>query len=176
MRNTLYLHCYCCAQRYFSQNKNIFHLLVTSVEAKKWLKKQAQKELDIMPQTGKNSEFIFENGSPIAHYCLSKRGRYTELNGLIVHPDHRCRGLTYKILDRCDNNVIVFTRNEFLKKALIKSDFLQRKINYRMPLISIILDRISKSLILILTLDFKRLFHQIKNLRKYKLYVREKLT
>lgn len=143
------------------------------MEAKKWLRKQAKKELDIMPRAGKNSKFISENGSVIAHYCLSKRGRYTELNGLVVDLEHRGKGLTYKILQQCGDNLIVFTRNEFLKKALLKSNFSQRKMNYRLPLFSIFCDRLFKSLILILTLDFKRLIHQIKYVRRYKMYIRD---
>lgn len=161
-----------CA-KIFPQNKNILYCLQINMEAKKWLRKQAKKELDIMPQATKNSKFIFDDGSVIAHYSLSKRGKYTELNGLIVDSEHRGKGLTYKILEECGDNLIVFTRNEFLKKALLKSNFSQRKMNYRLPLFSIFCDRLFKSLILILTLDFKRLIHQIKYLRKYKLYIRE---
>ena len=140
-----------------------------------WLKNQAKKELDILPYVTKNSVLIHEEGKPIAHYSLSKRGKYRELNTLIIDKNHRSKGLTYEILDQCGDSIIVFTRNPFLKRALLKSGYKQIKFPGIITFSAILLDRFLKSLKMIFTFQIRRLFHQLFYMTKYKMYVKKRI-
>lgn len=143
------------------------------MDSKMWLKNQAEKELDILPYVTKNSVLIHEEGKPIAHYSLSKRGKYRELNTLIIDKNHRNKGLTYEILDQCGDSIIVFTRNPFLKRALLKSGYKQIKFPGIITFSAILLDRFLKSLKMIFTLQIRRFFHQLFYMTKYKMYVKK---
>ena len=143
------------------------------MDSKVWLKNQAEKEFDILPYVTNNSVFIHEEGKPIAHYSLSKRGKYRELNTLIIDKNHRNKGLTYEILDQCGDSIIVFTRNPFLKRALLKSGYKQIKFPGIITFSAILLDRFLKSLKMIFTLQIRRFFHQLFYMTKYKMYVKK---
>ena len=138
-----------------------------------WLEKQIKSELDLGFRPKKKSQFIYKNDEPVAHFSLSKRGRLFELTTVVVDKSFRNQGITYEILEKCTQPSMVFTRNDFLKKALLNSGYQRRKWAGFIPSLFILIDRIYKFASMVLRLDFKRLFHQIRHLHNYKLYIRE---
>ena len=145
-----------------------------------WLKSIMKNELDLRPpflaQVGKNCIFIRdEKGKPIGHLLLSNRWAGYEINSFVIDEEHRGKGLSHELLKRIEHYpVFCYTRDLRLQSALKKAGYIEAKFPGLIVTLNLILTRLGITLWMILSLDFKRLFHQIKNVTNYKLYKRSK--
>ena len=135
-----------------------------------------KNELDLRPpflaQVGKNCIFIRdEKGKPIGHLLLSNRWAGYEINSFVIDEEHRGKGLSHELLKRIEHYpVFCYTRDLRLQSALKKAGYIEAKFHK--------VNRYSKSnpdtpwnhTLDDFIFDFKRLFHQIKNVTNYKLY------
>ena len=145
-----------------------------------WLKSIMNNELDLRPPffagVGKNCIFIRdEKGKPIGHLLLSNRWAGYEINSFVIDEEHRGKGLSHELLKRIElYPVFCYTRDLRLQSALNKAGYIRVKSPGLIATLNLILTRLAITLWMILSLDFKRLFHQIKNVTNYKLYKRSK--
>jgi GNAT superfamily N-acetyltransferase len=143
-----------------------------------WLKQMFHQELDLRPPSlAKISERSIlihdEAGNPIAHAALSNRWSSTEINSVVVDPNHRGRGLTHKLLDQVGGGrLFSYTRDVRLQSTLLKAGFERRLYPGLLTLLNIGIGRITMFFWMIVTLEFRRIFHQLRHLQNYKLFVR----
>ena len=144
-----------------------------------WLKSIVSKELDLRPPSlvsiGKNSVIIrSESGKPVAHATLTNRWQGSEINSVLVDPGHRGKGLSHKLLSKInEGRVFCYTRNSRLQSALEKAGYSKKLFPGIVATLNLILARTGLLIWMTVTLDFKRIFHQIINLPKYKLYMKK---
>lgn len=137
-----------------------------------WLKEQIRRELDLIPGSMKNSQFIYEDGKPIAHYSLTGRGGIKELTTVVVDPAHRGKGLSHQIIEVCSEKTCVFTRHPALISALEKAGFKEAWWPGFIPFWVMMFERMWRVLKMLITLDFKRCLHQCRHLFSYRMYIR----
>ena len=122
-----------------------------------WLKEMFRRELDLRPPSlakiNEKSVIIYDNDNiPIAHAIRTNRWEGFEINSLVVDPNHRGKGISHKLLEKCGTGS---TTPGFLSS------------------LNVLISRLAMISWMILSLEFKRIMHQLKHIRDYKLYVRE---
>jgi GNAT superfamily N-acetyltransferase len=143
-----------------------------------WLKQMFRQELDLRPPSlakiGENSVLIYdEAGNPIAHAALSNRWSSSEINSVIVDPNHRGRGLTHKLLEQFGGGrLFSYTRDVRLQSTLLKAGFERMLYPGLLTLLNIGISRIAIFFWMIVALEFRRIFHQFRHLLNYKLFIR----
>ena len=148
------------------------------VEDLAWIKSMMKQELDLRPpslaQFGKNSIIIrSDSGKPTAHMTVSNRWQGYEINSLFVDPAHRGEGLSHALLSKLkQNRLFCYTRDSRLQSALAKAGYSRAVFPGSIATLNLILTRSTMFAWMFLTLDFKRIFHQIRHLSKYKLYMK----
>ena len=144
-----------------------------------WLKEMFRQELDLRPPSlakiNDNSIILQDNDNhPIAYATRSNRWTGFEINSFVVDPAHRGRGISHKLLKKCGNGpLFVYTRDIRLQSALEKAGFERRLTPGFLGLLSIFASRLAMVFWMVISLEFRRLLHQLKYLPKYKLYTRE---
>ena len=144
-----------------------------------WLKEMLRRELDLRPPSlakiNENSIIIKDNNNhPIAYAIRSNRWAGFEINSFVIDPAHRGKGLSHKLLEKCRNGrLFAYTRDIRLQSTLGKAGFERRATPGLLALFSIFISRLALVFWMVITLDFRRLLHQMKYLPKYKLYIRE---
>ena len=137
-----------------------------------------KNELDLRPpsliKTNQTSKVIRdEQGKPVAHVALTNRWQGTEINSLVVDPAHRGKGLSHKLLARAiDANLLCYTRDKKLQSALTKAGYKRAKFPGIVASLNLMLTRTAIFAWMLFTLDFKRIFQQIRHLPNYKLYMK----
>ena len=143
-----------------------------------WIKSMMKNELDLRPpslvRTTATSEIIRdEQENPIAHVAITKRWQGSEINSLVVDPSHRGKGLSHELIAKAaDYRVLCYTRDARLQSALIKAGFKRAIFPGLIACVNLLLTRTAIFSWMLLTLDFKRIFHQIRHLPNYKLYTK----
>ena len=144
-----------------------------------WVKSMMKQELDLRPPSlarlGENSIIIrTELGMPTGHVTLSNRWQGYEINSLFVDPAHQGKGISHVLLSEIkQNRVFCYTRDSRLQSALVKAGYSKAKFPGFVATMNLILTRTAMFTWMLLTLDFKRIIHQIRHLSKYKLYMRK---
>lgn len=144
-----------------------------------WLKSMASKELDLRPPSlmniGRNSIILHDDsGKPIAYTMLTNRWHGSEINSFLVDPEHRGKGLSHKLLSKINQSrVFCYTRNSRLQSALEKAGYSRKLFPGIIATLNLIFTRTGLLIWMFATFDFKRIFHQIINLPKYKLYIKK---
>ena len=142
-----------------------------------WIKSMMKQELDLRPPSlarlGKNSIIIRnKSGKPTGHVTLSNRWQGYEINSLFIDTAHRGEGLSHVLLSEIKHNrVFCYTRDFRLQSALVKAGYSRALSPGFVATMNLILTRTAMFAWMLLTLDFKRIFHQIRHLSKYKLYM-----
>ena len=145
-----------------------------------WLKSMMKQELDLRPPSlariSKSSIIIRDDaGKPAGHVTLSNRWQGFEINSLLVDPAHRGKGLSHKLLDQIEQSrVFCYTRDSRMQSALVKAGFSRALFPGIFATLNLILTRTAMLAWMLLTFDFKRIFHQIRHLSNYKLYMKTK--
>ena len=148
------------------------------VEDLSWLKSMMKQELDLRPPSlarlGKNSIILRnKSGKPTSHVTLSNRWQGYEINSLFVDPVHRGKGISHELLSKIEQSrVFCYTRDSRLQSALVKAGYSSAKFPGFVATMNMIVTRTAMFTWMLLTLDFKRIFHQIRHLPKYKLYIK----
>ena len=143
-----------------------------------WLETMMKNELDLRPpsliRTTVTSEIIRdEQENPIAHVAITNRWQGSEINSLVVDPSHRGKGLSHELIAKAaDYRVLCYTRDARLQSALIKAGFKRAIFPGVVACVNLLLTRTAIFSWMLLTLDFKRIFHQIRHLPNYKLYTK----
>ena len=143
-----------------------------------WLKSMMKNELDLRPpslvRTNLTSKVIRdERGNPIAHVAVSNRWQGSEINSLVVDPAHRGKGLSHQLLSRAIGaRIFCYTRDERLQSALTKAGYKGAKFPGVAASANLLLTRTAIFAWMLLTLDFRRIIHQIRHLPNYKLYMK----
>ena len=143
-----------------------------------WLKSMMRNELDLRPpslvMTNQSSKVIRdEQGNPIAHVAITNRWQGSEINSLVVDPAHRGKGLSHQLLSRAMGaRLFCYTRDERLQSALTKAGYKRAKFPGFAASANLLLTRGAIFAWMLLTLDFRRIFHQIRHLPNYKLYMK----
>ena len=143
-----------------------------------WLKSMMKNELDLRPpsrvRTNQTSKVIRdEQGNPIAHVAVSNRWQGSEINSLVVDPAHRGKGLSHQLLSRAlGARLFCYTRDKRLQSALIKAGYKRAKFPGVTASANLLLTRSAIFAWMLLTFDFKRIFHQIRHLSNSKLYMK----
>jgi len=143
-----------------------------------WLKSMMKNELDLRPpslvRTNRTSKVIRDElQNPIAHVAVSNRWQGSEINSLVVDPAHRGKGLSHQLLSRVvGGRVFCYTRDERLQSALTKAGFKRAKFPGVAASLNLLITRTAIFAWMLLTLDFKRILHQIRHLPNYKLYMK----
>ena len=149
------------------------------MDTKTWLREMFRKELDLRPPSlariDDNTMIIYDDkNEPIACASLANRWTSFELTSVVIDPKYRGKGLSHKLLKKFDKEcVLTFTRNVRLQSALVKAGFHRRNYPGHIPMLSIIINRIGLLIWMLISLDFKRLVNQIRNISKYKLYIKD---
>ncbi len=142
-----------------------------------WIKSMMKQELDLRPPSlarlGKNSIIIRnKSGKPTGHVTLSNRWQGYEINSLFIDTAHRGEGLSHVLLSEIKRSrVFCYTRDSRLQSALAKAGYSRAKFPGFVASMNLILTRTAMFAWMLLTLDFKRIIHQIRHLSKYKLYM-----
>ena len=145
----------------------------------KWLKEMLRRELDLMAPSlakiGKNSVIIKDEiDRPIAHARLSARWNGYEINSFVIDPAHRGKGISHELLNRCGGGrLFAYTRDSRLQSALLSAGFEKVRTPGLVALLSVIASRANSVLWMVILLEFSRLKHQLTNLLRYKVFVRE---
>ena len=145
----------------------------------KWLREMLRRELDLMApylaRIGKKNVVIKDgNDGPIAHARLSDRWNGHEINTFVIDPKHRGKGLSHAVLERCgDGRLFAYTRDTRLRSALLRAGFERRRTPGPVALLSVMVARASSVFLMVILLEFRRLQHQLVNLFRYELFVRE---
>ena len=143
-----------------------------------WLKSMMKNELDLRPPTlarkSKASKIIKDDQeNPIAHLAITNRWQGSEINSLVVDPAHRGKGLSHQLLSRAIGaRIFCYTRDERLQSALRKAGYRRKKFPGFAASANLLLTRTAIFAWMLLTLDFKRISHQIRHLPNYKLYMK----
>ena len=143
-----------------------------------WLKSMASQELDLRPPSlvriDRNSIILHdESGIPIAHTTVTNRWHGSEINTFLVDSKHRGKGLSHKLLSKINGNrVFCYTRNPRLQSALVKAGYSKSLFPGIIATLNLALTRTGLLIWMLAIFDFKRIFHQIINLPKYKLYMK----
>ncbi len=143
-----------------------------------WLREMFRQELDLRPPSLANinekSVIIYDNHNiPIAHAIRTNRWNGYEINSLVVDPDHRGKGISHKLLDKCGNErLFAYTRNVRLQSALEKAGF-ERTVSLGfLSSMAVLISRLAMVSWMLFTFEFRRILHQLKHIRDYKLYVK----
>ena len=145
-----------------------------------WVKSMMKQELDLRPPSlarlGENSIIVRnELGMPTGHVTLSNRWQGYEINSLFVDPAHQGKGISHVLLNKIEQSrVFCYTRDSRLQSALVKAGYSRAKFPGFVATMNLILTRTAMFTWMLLTLDFKRIIHQIRHLSKYKLYMKAK--
>ena len=143
-----------------------------------WLKSMVKNELDLRPPSlvGANitSKLIRdEQENPIAHVAVSNRWQGSEINSLVVDPTHRGKGLSHQLLSKAVGaRLFCYTRDERLQSALTKAGYKRAKFPGVAASLNLLITRTAIFAWMLLTLDFRRILHQIRHLPNYKLYMK----
>ena len=143
-----------------------------------WLKSMMKNELDLRPpslaRTNQTSRVIRdEQGNPIAHVAITSRWQGSEINSLVVDPAHRGKGLSHQLLSKAVGaRLFCYTRDKRLQSTLIKAGYKRSKFPGVAASANLLLTRSAIFAWMLLTLEFKRIFHQIRHLSNYKLYMK----
>lgn len=150
-----------------------------------WLKSMVSAELDLLyPAKKADNQFIYgKDGKPVAFSSLSRRfGKYggrsegiigfSELTTVAVDPTVRGTGLSRGIIARCTGPTLVYTRHPALAKTLLKNGFTQIRWAGLTLSLSVFINRCRKGLWMVFTLQFRRIFHMIRHIATYKLYIK----
>ena len=143
-----------------------------------WLKSMMKNELDLRPPSlvrkNQTSKVIRdEQGNPVAHVAITNRWQGSEINSLVVDPAHRGKGLSHQLLSRAmGRRLFCYTRDERLQSALTKAGYKRAKFPGVAASLNLLITRTAIFAWMILALDFKRIFHQIRHLPNYKLYIK----
>ena len=143
-----------------------------------WLKSMMENELDLRPPTlakkSRASKIIKDDQeNPIAHVAITNRWQGSEINSLVVDPAHRGKGLSHQLLSRAIGaRIFCYTRDERLQSALRKAGYRRKKFPGFAASANLLLTRTAIFAWMLLTLDFKRISHQIRHLPNYKLYMK----
>ena len=143
-----------------------------------WLKSMMENELDLRPPTlakkSRASKIIKDDQeNPIAHVAITNRWQGSEINSLVVDPAHRGKGLSHQLLSRVIGaRIFCYTRDERLQSALTKAGYRRKKFPGFAASANLLLTRTAIFAWMLLTLDFKRISHQIRHLPNYKLYMK----
>ena len=143
-----------------------------------WLKSMMKNELDLRPpslvRTNQTSKVIRdEQGNPIAHVAITNRWQGSEINSLVVDPAYRGKGLSHQLLSRVmGRRLFCYTRDERLQSALIKAGYKRAKFPGFAASANLLLTRSAIFAWMLMTLDFRRIIHQIRHLPNYKLYIK----
>tara|TARA_B100000405_G_scaffold248707_1_gene182234 strand:- start:180 stop:629 length:450 start_codon:yes stop_codon:yes gene_type:complete len=144
-----------------------------------WLKEMFRRELDLRPPSlakiNEKSVIIYDNDNiPIAHAIRTNRWEGFEINSLVVDPNHRGKGISHKLLEKCGTGrLFAYTRDVRLQSALEKAGFERSATPGFLSSLNVLISRLAMISWMILSLEFKRIMHQLKHIRDYKLYVRE---
>ena len=144
-----------------------------------WLKSMASEELDLRPPSlvgiDQNSIILRdESGIAIAHATVTNRWQGKEINTFLVDPNHRGKGLSHKLLSKINEvRVFCYTRNPRLQSALGKAGYSRSIFPGIIATLNLAITRTGLLIWMLATFDFKRIFHQIINLPKYKLYMKK---
>ena len=143
-----------------------------------WLKSMMRNELDLRPpslvMTNQSSKVIRDGqGNPIAHVAITNRWQGSEINSLVVDPAHRGKGLSHQLLSRAMGaRLFCYTRDERLQSALTKAGYKRAKFPGVAASLNLLITRTAILVWMLLTLDFRRIIHQIRHLPNYKLYMK----
>ena len=146
-----------------------------------WLKEMFRQELDLRPPSlakiNDRSVVIYDdNDVPIAHAIRVNRWKGCEINSLVVDPAHRGKGISHKLLEKCGTGrLFAYTRDVRLQSALKKAGFERSATPGFWGSLNVLISRLAMVSWMILSFEFKRIMHQLKHIRDYKLYVREYL-
>tara|TARA_B100002051_G_C16256888_1_gene402360 strand:+ start:135 stop:557 length:423 start_codon:yes stop_codon:yes gene_type:complete len=138
-----------------------------------------RRELDLRPPSlakiNEKSVIIYDNDNiPIAHAIRTNRWEGFEINSLVVDPNHRGKGISHKLLEKCGTGrLFAYTRDVRLQSALEKAGFERSTTPGFLSSLNVLISRLAMISWMILSLEFKRIMHQLKHIRDYKLYVRE---
>ena len=144
-----------------------------------WLKEMFRQELDLRPPSlariNKKNIIIYDgDDNPIAHAIKTNRWRGFEINSLVVDPTHRGKGISHKLLEKCGNGrLFAYTRDARLQSVLEKAGFERSITPGFLSSLNVLISRLGMVSWMIFSLEFKRILHQLKHIRDYKLYVRE---
>jgi len=144
-----------------------------------WLKEMFRQELDLRPPSlariNKKTIIIYDgDDNPIAHAIKTNRWRGFEINSLVVDPTHRGKGISHKLLEKCGNGrLFAYTRDARLQSVLEKAGFERSITPGFLSSLNVLISRLGMVSWMIFSLEFKRILHQLKHIRDYKLYVRE---
>ena len=144
-----------------------------------WLKEMFRQELDLRPPSlariNEKSIIIYDGGNPVGHAIRTNRWKGYEINCLVVDPIHRGKGISHKLLEKCGNGrLFAYTRDARLQSVLEKAGFERSTTPGFLSSLNLLISRVGMVSWMIFSLDFKRILHQLKHIRDYKLYVREK--
>ena len=143
-----------------------------------WLETMMKNELDLRPaflsRIGQNSIFIRnDSGLPIAHAALTNRWQGLEINTVLVDPEYRGEGFSHRLLSEINSKrLFCYTRSPRLQSALIKAGYSKRNFPGLLAAVNLLITRSAIFAWMLLTLDFKRIFHQLRHLPNYKLYMK----
>ena len=143
-----------------------------------WLKSMMKNELDLrtpsLARTNQTSKLIKdEQGNPIAYVAITNRWQGSEINSLVVDPAHRGKGLSHQLLARAIGaRLFCYTRDERLQSALTKAGYKRAKFPGFAASANLLFTRSAIFAWMLLTLDFRRIIHQIRHLPNYKLYMK----
>ena len=143
-----------------------------------WLKSMMKNELDLRPPSlvsaNVPSKLIRdEQGNPIAYVAITNRWQGSEINSLVVDPAHRGNGLSHQLLSRAmGKRLFCYTRDERLQSALTKAGYKLAKFPGFAASANLLLTRSAIFAWMLLTLDFRRIIHQIRHLPNYKLFMK----
>lgn len=149
------------------------------IDAIIWLKEMFRQELDLRPPSlakiDEKSIIIYDgDDNPIAHAIKTNRWKGFEINSLVVDPTHRGKGISHKLLEKCGTGrLFAYTRDVRLQSVLEKAGFERSATPGFLSSLNVLICRLAMVSWMILSLDFKRIMHQLKHIRNYKLYVRE---
>ncbi len=144
-----------------------------------WLKAMFRRELDLRPPSlakiSEKSIIIYDNDNiPIAHAIRTDRWKGFEINSFVIDPTHRGKGISHKLLEKCGTGrLFAYTRDVRLQSVLEKAGFERSATPGFLSSLNVLISRLAMVSWMILSLDFKRIMHQLKHIRNYKLYVRE---
>tara|TARA_B100000927_G_scaffold157548_1_gene126908 strand:- start:133 stop:492 length:360 start_codon:yes stop_codon:yes gene_type:complete len=115
-----------------------------------------------------------ENDGLIAHARLSARWNGHEINAFVIDPAHRGKGISHEVLERCgDGRLFAYTRDARLQSALLRAGFERKRTPGPVALLSVMVARASSVFWMVVLLEIRRLHHQLVNLFRYELFVRE---
>ena len=149
------------------------------IDAIIWLKEMFRQELDLRPPSlariNEKSIVIYDgDDNPIGHAIKTNRWKGFEINSLVVDPTHRGKGISHKLLEKCGNGrLFAYTRDARLQSVLEKAGFERSTTPGFLSSLNLLISRLGMVSWMIFSLEYKRIIHQLKHIRDYKLYVRE---